>query len=128
MEITYFLAKMWGWYLFIFFLVLSIRPERIKQIFTYFKDSKFSLITAFLAFMIGLLNIFFYNEWDLSWTIIITLLGWVCIGMGILLFIIPRKFSDFLLTVNVKMAQILYVLLFLLGVYLLNMGYELVPY
>ncbi|AVR45582.1 hypothetical protein C7S20_10065 [Christiangramia fulva] len=128
METSFILAKLWGWYLFIFFVVLSIKPQRIQQIFTDFKDSKFSLITAFLAFIIGLLSIHFYNEWNSSWTTIISLLGWTCLAMGLLLFIIPQKLADFLLNMNVKLFQFLYVLLFLLGIFLLNMGYELVLY
>ncbi len=128
METSYFLAKFWGWYLFVFFLVLSVKPERIKQIFNDFKDSKFALLTAFLAFIIGLLNILFHNYWDTSWIIIITLLGWICFGLGIVLFVIPEKTAEILITVNIKMAQVLYILLFLLGIYLLNMGYELLSY
>lgn len=128
METSYFLAKLWGWYLVIFFLVLSVKPERIKQIFTDFKDPKFALVTAFLAFIIGLLNINFHNIWSSSWTVIITLLGWSCLGMGLLLFIIPQRTATFLLNMNIKLIQFFYVLLFLLGIYLLNMGYELVLY
>lgn len=128
METSYLLAKLWGWYLFIFFLVLSIKPQRIKQIFTDFKDQKFSLITAFLAFILGLLSIHFYNQWNASWVTIISLLGWVSMSFGLLLFIIPKQTANFLLTMNIKLIQFLYVLLFLLGVYLLNMGYELILY
>lgn len=128
METSYLLAKLWGWYLFIFFLVLSIKPQRIKQIFTDFKDQKFSLITAFLAFILGLLSIHFYNEWNSSWATIISILGWTSLAIGLLLFIIPQKTADFLLNMNIKLIQFFYVLLFLLGVYLLNMGYELILY
>lgn len=128
METSYLLAKLWGWYLFIFFLVLSIKPQRIKQIFTDFKDQKFSLITAFLAFIIGLLSIHFYNEWNSSWATILSLLGWASLAVGLLLFIIPKQTAGFLLNMNIKLIQFFYVLIFLLGVYLLNMGYELVLY
>lgn len=128
METSIFLARLWGWYLFIFFLVLSIKPQRIRELFTDFKDSKFSLIMAFLTFIIGLLNIQFHNIWNSSWMVIITLLGWMCLGIGLLLFIIPKRTADFFLNININLAQVIYVLLFLLGIFLLNIGYELILY
>lgn len=128
METSIFLARLWGWYLFIFFLVLSIKPQRIQELFTDFKDSKFALLMAFLTILVGLINIQFHNIWNSSWMVIITLLGWLCLGIGLLLFIIPQKTADVFLNINLKLAQVIYILLFLLGIYLLNIGYELILY
>lgn len=128
METSIFLARLWGWYLFIFFLVLSIKPQRIQELFTDFKDSKFALLMAFLTILVGLINIQFHNIWNSSWMVIITLLGWFCLGIGLLLFIIPQKTADVFLNINLKLAQVIYILLFLLGIYLLNIGYELILY
>ncbi len=128
METSFFLARLWGWYLFIFFLVLSIRPQRIQELFSDFKDSKFAFMMAFLTIIVGLLNIQFHNIWNFSWMLIITLLGWFCLGIGLLLFIIPQKTADVFLNINFKLAQVIYILLFLLGIFLLNIGYELILY
>ena len=41
MDNSIFLAKFWGWYLIIFFFILSLKPKRIKQIFNDLKDQNF---------------------------------------------------------------------------------------
>jgi drug/metabolite transporter (DMT)-like permease len=128
MDISIFLAKFWGWYLLIFFFILSYNPIRIRQIFEDLKDQKFVIIVSFIAIIIGLLNILFHNIWKPDWSILITLLGWFSLILGLLLFAMPARTSGWLEIVNVKLVQVIYTLLFLLGIFLLNQGYQLVPY
>jgi len=128
METSLFLARFWGWYLLIFFFVLSFNPIRIRQIFEDLKDQKFLIITSFLAIVIGLINILFHNVWEPNWRFIITALGWLSLTEGLVGFSFPRKLAKWLEFINIKWVQLIYVFLFLLGVFLLNMGYQLVPY
>ncbi len=128
MDNSLFLAKFWGWYLIIFFLVLSLNPKRIKQIFNDLKDEKFLIITAFVSIMIGLLNIIFHNIWDLSYKLIITLIGWFALIFGLALFILPKRTVAWLEIVNIKQVQVIYMLLFFIGIFLLNEVYQLIPY
>ncbi len=126
MDNSIFLAKFWGWYLIIFFLILSLNPRRIKQIFNDLKDEKFLIIFAFLAIIIGLLNIIFHNIWELNYKLLITLIGWVSLFMGLALFILPKRTVSWLEIVNIKLVQVIYMLLFFIGIYLLNMAYGIV--
>lgn len=128
MDVSIFLAKFWGWYLLIFFFILSYNPIRIRQIFEDLKDQKFVILVSFMAIIIGLLNILFHNIWEPDWTILITLLGWFALSFGLVLFTLPTRFSNWLEIVNVKLVQVVYTLLFLLGIFLLNIGYQIVPY
>jgi len=128
MDIAIFLAKFWGWYLIIFFFILSYNPTRIKQIFKYLKNQRFTVLVAFIAIMIGLINILLHNVWDLSWRLVITLIGWIALGKGLVLFILPVHASRWIDYANVRLVQVVYVLLFILGLYLLNAGYQLVEY
>lgn len=112
MEASVFLAKFWGWYLLIFFLILSFNPKRIKQILEFLKDPKFLIITAFLATIIGLLNILFHNIWEPSWKIIITLIGWISFLMGLLLFVFPSPTVKWVGFLNFKLVQVFYIILF----------------
>lgn len=127
MDISIFLAKFWGWYLIIFFLILSFNPKRIKQIFADLKDEKFLIITAFIAIIIGLLNILFHNIWELSWKLIITLIGWMSLFIGLALFIFPNRTIPSLEFFNIKFVQTIYMLLFFMGLFLLNMVYDIIP-
>lgn len=128
MEISLFLAKFWGWYLLIFFFVLSFNPVRIRQIFDDLKDEKFQILSAFIAIVVGLLGILFHNKWVLDWRFIITILGWAALFFGLGLFIFPLATTRRLEVLNVKLVQTIYFLLFLLGIFLLNMGYQIVQY
>ncbi len=128
METSIFLAKFWGWYLIIFFLVLSFNPKRIRQIFEDLKDQKFVILIAFMAIVIGLLNILFHNTWESDWTVIITLMGWGALLDGLLLLAFPNLIAKWLEYIHIKLVQVLYILMFLVGIFLLNMAYNLVPY
>ncbi|MGB5364547.1 MAG: hypothetical protein WBN17_14715 [Aureibaculum sp.] len=127
-DISIFLAKFWGWYLIIFFLILSLNPKRIIQIFEDLKDQKFVIITSFIAIIIGLINILLHNEWEDDWTLIITFMGWISLFIGLSLFIFPERTINWMNIINVKFFQVLYLLLFLLGIFLLNMAYGVVLY
>ncbi|MGB5464324.1 MAG: hypothetical protein WBM92_13250 [Aureibaculum sp.] len=127
-DISIFLAKFWGWYLIIFFLILSLNPKRIIQIFEDLKDQKFVIITSFIAIIIGLINILLHNEWEDDWTLIITFMGWISLFIGLSLFIFPERTINWMNIINVKFFQVLYLLLFLLGIFLLNMAYGIVLY
>jgi hypothetical protein len=128
MESSIILAKFWGWYLIIFFLILSLNPKRIRQIFDDLKDQKFLIVTSFLAIIIGLLNIIFHNIWELNYKLIITLLGWSSLFIGLGLFIFPKSTINYLQITNVKFVQVIYTLLLLVGIFLLNSVYEIIPY
>jgi hypothetical protein len=128
MEVSLFLAKFWGWYLLIFFLILSYNPRRIKQIFEDLRDQKFAILVAFLAVILGLLNILFHNVWESDWRLIITGLGWLALLFGFSLFTFPAQFINSMGALNIKLIQVIYVLFFLIGLYLLNVVYGLVPY
>lgn len=123
-----FLAKFWGWYLIIFFLILSFNPKRILQIMSDLKDQKFVIITAYIAIIVGLLNILFHNIWATNYQLLITLIGWASLIMGLLLFIFPKHTVNRLNYINIKFVQLIYMLLFLMGMFLLNIGYGIIIY
>jgi hypothetical protein len=127
MEAITVLTKFWGWYLIIFFLILTLKPLRIKQIFNDLKNERFRFTMSFLAIIIGLVNILLYNKWLTDWTFIITLFGWIALFIGLALFVLPKQTVDMLIRLNVKFVQLVYMLLFLLGLFLLNMAYGVVP-
>lgn len=127
MDTSIFLAKFWGWYLIIFFLILSLNPKRIKQIFNDLKDQKFLIIFSFIAIIVGLLNILFHNIWELNFKLIVTLIGWLSLFIGLALFSMPKVAVAWLVYINVKLVQVIYTLLFLLGLFLLNEAYNVLP-
>ncbi len=128
MEASLFLARFWGWYLIIFFVILSLNPRRIKQIFEDLEDHKFLILAASAAIVLGLVSLLFHNIWEPGWPIIITGLGWISLFIGLGLFIFPDSTTRQLTSLNVRLVQVIYIILFLTGLFLLNMGYALVMY
>ncbi|WP_223550337.1 MULTISPECIES: hypothetical protein [Aestuariivivens] len=126
MERSIFLAKFWGWYLIIFFVILSFNPKRIKQIFTDLKDEKFLIISSFVSIIVGLLNVLFHNIWEANWKLIITLIGWASLYMGLSLFIFPKRTVAALEYINIKLVQVIYTLLFFIGLFLLTAAYNII--
>ncbi|SNR72231.1 hypothetical protein SAMN06265371_11015 [Lutibacter agarilyticus] len=127
-DISLFLAKFWGWYLIVFFLILSFNPKRILQIMDDLKDQKFVILASFQAIIIGLLNILFHDVWERDYRIIITLIGWLALFIGLTLFIFPKQTVKCLSYINIKFIQLIYILLFFIGIFLLNKGYGIIFY
>ncbi|MDD3722715.1 MAG: hypothetical protein PHW92_09565 [Lutibacter sp.] len=127
-ETSIFLAKFWGWYLIIFFLILSFNPKRIVQVIKDLEDQKFVIVISFVAIVIGLLNILFHNIWEDDWRLIITIIGWIALFIGLSLFIFPKRTALWLDYLNIKFVQVLYMMLFFIGLFLLNMGYGIVMF
>jgi hypothetical protein len=125
-EVSIFLAKFWGWYLIIFFLILSFNPKRIVQVIKDLEDQKFVIVISFAAIVIGLLNILFHNIWEDDWRLIITFIGWIALFIGLSLFIFPKRTALWLDYLNIKFVQVIYMMLFFVGLFLLNMGYGIV--
>ncbi|TYB79516.1 hypothetical protein [Bizionia myxarmorum] len=121
-----FLGKFWGWYLIIFFVILTFNPKRIKQIFNDLKDEKFLILSSFMAIIIGLINILLHNIWEPNWKLIITLIGWSSLFIGLALFILPKQTVTWLEVTNVKFVQVLYTLLLFIGLFLLNIVYGII--
>lgn len=128
MDASVFLIKFWGWYLMAFFLVLSLQPSRINQIFKDLRDEKFLMLISFLAIIVGLLNILFHNVWEFNEKLIVTLIGWGSLLIGLSLFVFPKATVDWLEFVNIKWVQFLYLILFFVGAFLLNTVYQLIPF
>lgn len=124
MDISIFLAKFWGWYFITFFILLIVYPKRIKQLFEFANDEKFIITTSFLAITLGLLNIIAHNLWVMDWRIVITLFGWISFIKGVTNFAFPNFATKWMLQIDFKWFQFLLILLFIVGVLLLNQAYS----
>jgi len=128
MDISVFLLKFWGWYCIIFFFVLSFNPKRVKQIVDNLQDARFLIILSLFAIIIGLLNVLVHNIWEANSKLLVTLFGWLALIKGIILFTFPKQTINLLKQTNIKFIQAIYLLLFFLGMFLLNEAYGIVPF
>ena len=128
MDISIFLAKFWGWFFMLFFILFMIYPKRIKQMFVFAKDDKFMIILSILGIIIGLVHILAHNLWVKDWRIIITMFGWFSLSKGIIQFAFPGFVNKWIENIDFKWFQFFLFLLFVIGLILLNQAYQWVPY
>lgn len=123
-----FLAQFWGWYLVIFCGLLILNPKRVEQLLAYLDDEKYLVLTSILAILIGLVSVLLHNIWEANWKLIITLFGWISLTKGIIRFTFPKTALKAINKLNMKWMPVLYVVLFFLGMLLLNQAYSWVLY
>lgn len=86
------------------------------------------LFAGMLTLLAGLAIVRAHNVWALDWTVIVTLLGWLCIVGGIARIVWPDKIAEFSETILESEAQftVWAVVSLVLGVFLTLKGYALV--
>ena len=69
----------------------------------FFNNAGLIYVSGFMTAVIGLLIVIYHNRWTKSWTVLITILGWLALVKGISLIAFPqfihslseRMFTDF---------------------------------
>lgn len=128
MDASVFLAKFWGWYLITFFVLLIFYPKRIKQLFDFAKDEKFTMIISIMAISFGLLSIIAHNLWVADWRIVITLFGWFSFIKGVVHFAFPHIALKWIERIDFKWFQFMMFLFVIIGIVLLNQVYTWVQF
>ncbi len=72
-------------------LGILINPGFYKKIMASLSEQPMSVYFAgALAFVVGFLLVTFFNVWEWSWSLVITILGWLSLVKGMLLFLFPK--------------------------------------
>jgi len=89
MEVSFFLARIFGVYLVITALAVMVNKDRYKDAHKELKRDKLQTHSmGALVLILGLLTIGFHNVW-VGWPILITLIGWVMLVKGSMILIAP---------------------------------------
>ena len=95
MEVSFFLARIFGVYLIIAALAVMVNKNRYKKAYKELqRDSMETHLLGALPLTAGLLVISFHNVW-VGWPILITVLGWAMVIKGALLLIAPDLMLKF---------------------------------
>jgi hypothetical protein len=126
MENSIFLAKLLGPYCIIVSagILFNLRIYQ-KLIEDFFKNSAILYMGGILALFFGLLIVLFHNVWEASWTVIITIFGWIGIIKGIWLIVFPAWVGKFTEVYQKKTAllRVNLVIVFAIGAVLTIFGY-----
>lgn len=95
MEVSFFLARIFGVYLIITALAVMVNKDRYKNAYKELKRDKLEThVMGAIALILGLLTVAFHNVW-IGWPILITLLGWAMLLKGAVVLIAPDLMIKF---------------------------------
>lgn len=126
METTIFLAQFWGWLLVILCLTFLLRRKvLVEELLRLIGDRGFTLVSGYLALIIGLATVILHNVWVADWRVVITIFGWLSLLKGIVRIGFPEITRKFAPTFRDKpfLTQVLLVVAVLLGGWLIWMSY-----
>jgi len=64
-----------------------------KALIDMMKDSGFMLLSGMMALVIGFLLVNSHNIWVKDWTVLVTIIGWISLVKGVLIFLAPKLFT-----------------------------------
>ena len=126
MELSYFLAQLFGLTMMIFAALAFLRPSVVLGVIQDLKPFSFSMLMAgFVGIVAGLAIVLSHNIWEFSWVGVVTLFGWAALLKGITYVAFPNVLLS---TANQflrkgKQRKIALGLAFLLGLYLTGGGF-----
>ncbi len=124
MEAVNFLAELFGFSLILVCLSFLISQKNTRNIFHLVEDEKLLLLVGMINIVLGVAVILTYNVWDLSWRVIVTVLGWLVIIRGSLILFLPdtvKKIAEKLRS-KVNWLPIMFFVGVLLGCLLVYFG------
>ncbi len=125
MDVSVFLAKVFGLYLVIISIAMIKNAKALRSIMRENNTTSFKFNGGAIALLIGILLLVSHNIWEPSWKIIITIFGWMAFIKGLFLLMFPKsafKFYNNLLknTVAYYTAD---VITLIAGLYLCYIGF-----
>ena len=126
MDLSIFLAKLFGLYfLIISLLLLMIRQERMLETTkALVKQPELIFFMSIINLGVGLALIIGHNIWILDWRVIITLLGWLILIRGIINIYSPTFAAKSIKIIeNKPLYYFILVIYLVIGVYLTYVGF-----
>ena len=125
MDISIFLAQVFGLYFVIAGAAMLMRPKAISTLIETLGTRSSIYLTGFFALMLGIPLVLIHNIWDGSWRIIITIMAWLALLKGVARIFFPDMVVGWAqgLARNPGMVKLMVWSMVILGLYLLYIGF-----
>lgn len=126
MELSYFLAQLFGLSLMIIAVSAFIRPQFINEIMAGLKDNTaVGLLFGYTGVMAGLAIALTHNHWVSDWRVVITIFGWGALAKGVIYLAAPQMLIDIGQSVygTPNRTKLVLVIAFVVGAYLAAKGF-----
>jgi hypothetical protein len=128
MELTNFLAQLFGLTIAIFAGIAVLQPGMIRVVVREFGESTMvTLLFGTVGIMGGLAVVLSHNLWVADWPVLVTLLGWSALVKGMVTLASPALLHDMGESIysSPGRTQIILVIAGILGIYLAGAGFGL---
>ena len=124
MELSIFLAKLIGLYFIIFAGILLIRPRLVETTLNQLvAQPLFGITFGILNLLAGLAIVIGHEVWELSWRVVITLLGFYALIKGFVELAFPGVLERWSAKSSERSYWFIVVALIVIGVYLTYSGF-----
>ncbi|MBN1587848.1 MAG: DUF2065 family protein [Candidatus Omnitrophica bacterium] len=97
MEIPALVARLYGPIVVVVAIGLLFQPAYYQKVLRDFKDSSaLCYFGGILALFVGLLIVQYHNVWELHWSVLVTLIGWIALIKGVVLVVVPSSFEKWI--------------------------------
>ena len=126
MDISLFLAQVFGLYFILAGIAILVRPTAVTEFMEAFSNRAQILIGGLMALIIGIPLVLLHNIWDGSWHVVITLLVWVTLLKGMILIFVPNVVSGWMevLSKHSNLTRHLIWVVIIFGIYLMYLGFS----
>lgn len=124
MDLSIFLAKVWGLYITAVTLSLITNKSNLKLLFEAYRHSTVVFFSGIVELLIGILTVLSHNVWVWDYQGLITLFGWIALVRGLMRLFAPATASNWIRKYE-KSGTVVYFLVaaFIIGLYLIGVGF-----
>ena len=125
MELSLYLAKIWGLFGVLLCIGLLLNKKQLIAIIKHFEgDALSGLLAGVVTLGIGVAQVVGYESWAFNWQGLITLYGWIALLKGAAILFIPGYLEKFAkVFAKEGWYTIAFIIFLILSAYLLFMGF-----
>ncbi len=124
MNLSKYLAELWGITIAVVSFVLLIKPKRLGRLFAEVENEAIMFFLGIVTFAIGLAMVLVHNLWVPDWRVAITILGWLTLFKGLDLLFLPERLKKRWPKMKNWLWLLIFTFLLLSGLVLTYLGFS----
>ncbi len=123
MNLSNYLAEIWGITIAVVSLALLIKPKLLERLFAKAENKATMSFWGITTLIIGIAMVLVHNLWVLDWRVVITIMGWLTLIKGLDLLLLPKRMKKRWSKMGNWQWRVIFVFLFLSGLVLAYLGF-----
>ncbi len=123
MNVSKYLAELWGITITVVSLALLIKPKLLERLFAKAENKATMYFWGIITLVIGIAMVFTHNVWTLDWRVIITIIGWFTLIKGLDLLLLPKRMRKRWSKMGDWQWRAIFIFLLLIGLVLSYLGF-----